>query len=470
MAAPSGAASFRIGMTAVVLSMAGCINIPGMPMQPVRQDPFAGIDIEKQPPAFPQLSLALMLSENTRNSVAFGRQGADMGGFDIAPMVESKFEMFKTNFKSSVRIDRLADAKAAQADLVALYDSFVEVKRSFRLDVTVVFMDVAGNEIERLHAGSEGSFLRGQGPGGPIPRVLRETNHALERDMRASVKLAEFARSRGRGPVASAPSAPASSSGVDRPTYVLKSRPDDFALVVGIERYSKLPDAKFAEQDAEAVKRHLEALGVPARNIIQLSGSDATRSTLQGYLEEWLPKNVKPGSTVFFYFSGHGAPDPRTGEAYIVPWDGNASFLQSTAYPLKRLYQALGGLKAKGVIVALDSCFSGAGGRSVLAEGARPMVMKLEQPALPQRNMTLLTAASGDEITATLADQGHGIFTYFLLKGLSGAAQDVSGKVTAKSLYDYLKPHVQDEARRQNREQTPLLSGGCPDCEIVRFR
>ena len=47
--------------------------------------------------------------------------------------------------------------------------------------------------------------------------------------------------------------------------------------------------------------------------------------------------------------------------------------------------------------------------------------------------------------------------TYFFLKGLNGAAKNASGEVTAKSLYRYLKPRVQDEARRQNREQTPTV-------------
>ncbi|MBI5241248.1 MAG: hypothetical protein HY926_12320 [Elusimicrobia bacterium] len=114
--------------------------------------------------------------------------------------------------------------------------------------------------------------------------------------MRDSVRLAEFARSRGGGPAVLATAAPMSSRRLDRPGFALKARPDDFALVIGIERYSKLPEARFAEQDAEAVKMHLEALGLPPRNIIQLSGSDATRSSLQGYLEEWLPRNVRPAS------------------------------------------------------------------------------------------------------------------------------------------------------------------------------
>lgn len=254
-------------------------------------------------------------------------------------------------------------------------------------------------------------------------------------------------------PVAASP-APASmiSSDADLPTERLPVRPDDFALVVGIEDYSRLPGARYAARDADAVKAHLLALGYPERNIILLKDGQATNGALRGYIEEWLPKNAKPDSQVFVYFSGHGSPDPKSGDAYLVPWDGDAMFLKSTAFPLKTLYADLGRLKAKRVLVALDSCFSGAGGRSVLASGARPLVSHLADAAAPS-GLTVLSAASGDEITATVDAQGHGAFTYYLLKALN------DGKLTAKAAYDELKPRVEDEAHRQNREQTPLLLG-----------
>ena len=239
---------------------------------------------------------------------------------------------------------------------------------------------------------------------------------------------------------------------VDSPSRRSAERPDDFALVIGIEKYSRIPEARFAENDADAVKRHLLALGYPERNIILLKGGQATRGAVQGYVEEWLPKNVTSRSRVVVYFSGHGSPDPKNGDAYLVPWDGDAMFLKSTAYPLKTLYAALGRLGAKHVIVALDSCFSGAGGRSVLVAGARPLVSRIEETDAPS-SVTVLSAASGDEITGTLEDRHHGAFTYFLLKSFN------DGKRTARSAYDELKPRVQDEAHRQNREQTPLMLG-----------
>lgn len=250
-------------------------------------------------------------------------------------------------------------------------------------------------------------------------------------------------------------------SDVDSPSRRAAERPDDFALLIGIEQYQSLPKADHGERDAKTVRRHLEALGFPPRNIVSLEGSGATKSKLESYLKEWLPLNVKPSSTLFVYYSGHGAPDPKSGDAYLVPWDGDPKFLKSTAYPLAQLYADLSKTKAERVVVALDACFSGAGGRSVLAQGARPLVAKVADIAAGER-VTVLAAASGDEITGTLEEQGHGLFTYHLLKGLSA-----DPKVSARALHSYLLPRVQDDARRQNREQTPTLAGASLDAPLL---
>ena len=171
---------------------------------------------------------------------------------------------------------------------------------------------------------------------------------------------------------------------------------------------------------------------------------------------------------MFFYFSGHGAPDPASGQAYLVPWDGVPNFLDRTAYPLKKLYAGLNSLKAGQVVVVLDACFSGAGGRSVLAQGTRPLVVQADISAILNPKLVLFAASLGNEVTATLADQGHGIFTYYFLKGLGGEARSSAGVVTMRVLYQYLKPKVQDAASLQNRDQTPGLDGPA-EGERARF-
>ncbi|MBI2788173.1 MAG: caspase family protein [Elusimicrobia bacterium] len=253
-------------------------------------------------------------------------------------------------------------------------------------------------------------------------------------------------------------------SDADKPSYRKAEDPDAVAVVLGVEKYADLPAADFAERDATAVRDHLLALGVPRRNIVFAVDQQVTKTGIMKYIEAWLPKRVTERSTVFVYFAGHGAPDFRTGKAFLVPSDGDPKYLRLSGYPLARLYEKVAGLKAKRVVVALDSCFSGAGGRSVLAKGTRPLVTTVDLGISADGRIVSMSAAGADQVSGTLRDQGHGAFTYYLLKGLNGEAGS-GGSVTVKALYDYLVPRVQDAARRENRAQTPLLfpaGGGAP--------
>lgn len=251
-------------------------------------------------------------------------------------------------------------------------------------------------------------------------------------------------------------------SDVDRiPTTTQQSRASAYAVLFGIESYRNgLPKADFAAHDATIIAEYLtKGMGFPEDNVVLRINEHASLTDLSKYLEKWLPNNVEKDSSVFVYYSGHGAPNPKTGEAYLVPYDGDPSFLETTGYPLNRLYEALNKLPAKEVIVVLDSCFSGAGGRSVMAKGARPAALKIENPLLLSTKLSVLTASSGEQISSTYEKKSHGLFTYFMLKGLQGEA-DINGDqvVELGELFDYVKPQVERVARKiYNHEQTPQL-------------
>ena len=247
----------------------------------------------------------------------------------------------------------------------------------------------------------------------------------------------------------------------DPPTATVKGRNNLYAIVIGIEQYRQnLPKADFAKHDAQTVADYLtRTLGYSERNIITLLNDHAAKSDFEKYFEKWLLNNVEPGSTVFVYYSGHGAPNPKTSDAYLVPYDGDPSFIDETGYSLKRMYAALGKLPAKEIIVVLDSCFSGAGGRSVLAKGSRPLVMNIKNEVVMSKNMTVLSASSGEQTSSTYDEKGHGLFTYFMLKGIKN--EDVikpDGSLKLDDLFSYIKPQVERIARKQyNNEQTPQL-------------
>ncbi len=283
---------------------------------------------------------------------------------------------------------------------------------------------------------------------GPIPEAsaARQSRSSMQDELAAiSRKLEALEAAQAK------PAPPQIHSDVDAPGYQFAQDPRKFALVVGIENYKSLPSARFALRDAQAMRRFLLASGYPPSHIAYLTGDDASRAAIAAYVESWLPRNSGRNSEIFVYFAGHGAPDIRSGEAYLVPWDGDPDYLSQTGYALNSLYAALSRLKARRIIVALDSCFSGAGGRSVLPQGARPLVTRVDGLAPGSHALAVMSAAASNEIAGVDSGQGHGLFTYYLLKGL----KTFQGQIGLPDLYDYLKPHVERQARLDNRSQIP---------------
>lgn len=251
-----------------------------------------------------------------------------------------------------------------------------------------------------------------------------------------------------------APIPPPIRSDVDAiPDLKAVPRPDAFAVVIGIEAYQTIPGSDYSRKDAETVKGYLAALGFQERNIELIIDQRATKSAVEKAVEAWLPNQATKESTVFVYFSGHGAPEPSTGEAYMVPYDGDPNYLAVTGYSLKRLYEQLAKLEVKEIIVVLDSCFSGAGGRSVLAKGARPLVMTTNSIPM-SKNMAVLSATQGAQISTSSPEKGHGVFTYYFLKAVK------EGKTNIPEIYEHIKPQVEDEAKQLNVQQSPSLTPG----------
>jgi hypothetical protein len=460
--------SMGVPVTALLLLLLSGACLP-VPVQPVKQDPLAGTGLD-QAPAYPDLTIAIVNSENTKNAIAFGYQGSLYAGFDPQQIVGRLYDIFRRNFRTAVRIERVEDAAAIKPDLVAVLDVFVQSKASFRMDVSAIMLSPQKATIETLRSGGEKAFGM-SGPGGAgrvIDSVSQDTVRALEQALRNSRALAAFAQDRSRAPAAAAAgpqdrrgSAPASD--IDGPAFRPSERvfsDKDMAVVIGIERYQDLPASAYSANDARLVREYVLSLGIPDRNIQTLSNDRATLSGIKKTLETWLPNVVRKGGRVLVYYSGHGAPDPATGDAYLVPFDGDPGYLPDTGYSLKKLYSTLGRIPASEVVVVLDACFSGVGGRSVLAKGARPIVIVAEGAQI-SGNMAVLAATQGAQISTSSPERGHGILTYHFLKAIRSGRKDLA------EIYAYLKPQVEDEARRMNVQQSPVL---LPGPELVKGR
>lgn len=224
---------------------------------------------------------------------------------------------------------------------------------------------------------------------------------------------------------------------------------EGYAVVIGISRYGKgeIPGPVFARNDAEVFKNYLSIrFGIKERNIKLLLDEEATYARIMGALKEFL--RPKRGLKVI-YFAGHGLPKGEKGEdVFIVPYDGEPEFT-STLIPVKEIYRFAGNPEDK-VLVFLDSCFSGAEGRSfVLAERA------LEPVRLPSTDAIIFAAAEGTQPAKDFKETRHGYFTYYTLLGLRGEADlNKDGWITTLELYQFVRDKVSDAT---NGAQVPVI-------------
>ena len=256
-------------------------------------------------------------------------------------------------------------------------------------------------------------------------------------------------------------------------------RPNAVAVVIGNKTYRNedIPDVKYAARDAQTVKKYLtRTLGVGEENVIYVENATAAALTRifgtaddpEGQLHNW----VKPGeSEVFVYYSGHGAPSPESGQAYLVPYDANPNYLSQNGYPARQLYGNLAKVPAKSVTLMLEGCFSGVSEGGAVLQRASPVELSVENPVMALDDGLAFTAGAADQIASWYPEKKHGLFTYFFLKGLRGPA-DWNGDraITSAEMGQYLTEKVPYRARRMyNREQTPEVVGQAKNRVLVRY-
>lgn len=252
-------------------------------------------------------------------------------------------------------------------------------------------------------------------------------------------------------------------------------RPDAIGVIIGISKYSHpdVPQVDYARRDALLMKEYLvKSMGFREENIILAVDQEATKGTFHRIFEGQLANFITPGvSDVFVYYSGHGAPDLENASAYFVAHDTDPNYAAQTGYSLDRFYRELDALDTKSVTVVLDACFSGASDAGMLIQSASPIFISVESPAANLSNGVVLTSSSGEQISSWYPDVGHGLFTYFFLKGIRGEADgNQDRKVTSTEIFGYLMENVPHLARRMfNREQTPQLMGADLDHVLVQY-
>jgi hypothetical protein len=251
------------------------------------------------------------------------------------------------------------------------------------------------------------------------------------------------------------------------------------AVIIGNRTYKDplIPPVDYAENDALAVREHLEkTFGFQPENIIfernaglsKLQTIFGTKDKFDGSLAGRLDKS----SDLFIFYSGHGAPD-AAGRAYLVPEDGNPQSLELTGYPLDVLYDNVAKLPFRSVTVALDACFSGTTERGSMMRGTSAMQLRVRNPLLTAENATVLAASAPDQVAFWYDEMRHGMFTYFLVSRLRELAQATPDPAvrTGQALGEYLEQAVSRQVRRSKagRDQRPQVAGKAAEKPLAIF-
>jgi len=252
--------------------------------------------------------------------------------------------------------------------------------------------------------------------------------------------------------------------------------PARWAVVIGVGRYESpdIPQLRYTVPDAEAIYQVLTGpAGFKKEHVLLLTDKTEKKPTLRNIrwaLGTFLSRSARKDDTVLIFFAGHGAPEvdargvERDGfSKYLVPADAEPDDLFSTALPMDDIQTIFARIEAERVVVLLDSCYSGAaGGRTFSSKKTRSSHVDdlfLERLAR-SKGRAILTASRPAEVSIELAELGHGIFTYYLVQGLKGAADlNRDGIVTLQELYEYVEQQVTQKSRAVGGNQHPVMKG-----------
>jgi len=249
---------------------------------------------------------------------------------------------------------------------------------------------------------------------------------------------------------------------------------DSIAVIIGNKNYADAVNVDFAINDAEAMKDFLiQKLKFREGNVILLKNATGGKLSQwfgdendpKGQLWDWVRRGR---SNVFVFYSGHGAPDPRTKQSFLIPTDVDPE-RAGRGYSLALLQRNLEVVKKKigenrHVILMMDACFSGvSAGGAIQKTSAGAYIPKIPKAS---HAITRLSASAARQVANWDQKAKHGLLTSLFLKGIGGEADSDNfgkrdGRISWAEMANYLKSEVSYQARRNyGRDQTPEIGEG----------
>lgn len=239
-------------------------------------------------------------------------------------------------------------------------------------------------------------------------------------------------------------------------TLTAAAQPQIYAVVVGVSKYqqAELNGIKYADRDAAAFAGFLESPhcgSTPPDHIALLTNQQATRiNVLKNVRHFALLASAE--DVLIIYFAGHGCNQTkaRDNQFFMETYDTDPDLIDGTATPASQVNDYLTQSAAKMIFWITDACNSGKIGPGRYGErrgNAKPSEAEQFLKAVASNRGGFVYLASSQSEEMSLEDPnlggGHGVFTYYLLQGLSGKAKaDRKGMININACYNYLREQV----------------------------
>jgi protein O-mannosyl-transferase len=231
-------------------------------------------------------------------------------------------------------------------------------------------------------------------------------------------------------------------------TVAAKTSGQTYALLVGISKYAKPELAlQFANADASLFSKLLESpLGgsVPSGNILLLTDEKATTAAVRNGFQDFLKRRAGKNDTVVILIAGHGTVEiPGSKNAFILTYDSDPQDLKTTALAVDELQTLFEDQLSKvgRVLLFVDVCKAG----TVGTIHNTTVSSNVQQLGDIQGDLFGLLASRPREVSLEGPEfgGGHGVFSYYVIKGLEGAADaNKDGVVDADELIKYVSDQV----------------------------
>ncbi len=243
-----------------------------------------------------------------------------------------------------------------------------------------------------------------------------------------------------------------------------------WAIIAGVNQYSNgINSLAMCVNDAKAVAKSLVDSGIfHSDSVILMTDESPPELQPTSINIERMIKTVaaqaKPEDIVYFSFSGHGDWDEAKQDSMIITSDANPQNLERTTLYGATLQKLFSGIAAEKLIVVLDSCHSGGiqvKGRKEVRQAAG-IPEAFYQKFTDSKGQITVRSCAFNEVSWESPELGHGLFTYHLVAGLTGAAdRDGDGIATLSEVRAYVSEKVPaDAVAKFGEKQTPSFTSG----------